>query len=133
MTPAQAPFQSPDTPPGLEHDPRFAQGLALFDSGSWYACHDAWEELWLETHGSERSALQGLLQIAVAHLHLERNNRNGAMILIGEGLGRLSPFGDHIFGLDLGPLKIVLEQRLRGLQGGGNGAAAPLPRLLGSP
>jgi predicted metal-dependent hydrolase len=117
----------------VENDPRFIHGLSLFNQGSWYACHDAWEELWLETNGSERSALQGLLQIAVAHLHLERNNRNGAMILIGEGLGRLSPFGDQIFGLDLGPLKIVLEQRLRDLQAGGNGAAAPLPRLRESP
>lgn len=132
MTPAQAPSHSSDTPPGVEHDPRFAEGLVLFDSCSWYACHDVWEELWLETHGSDRSALQGLLQIAVAHLHLERDNRNGAMILIGEGLGRLSPFGDHIFGLDLGPLKHVLEQRLRGLQGGGSGAADALPPLLGS-
>lgn len=120
MTPAAA---SP------EQDPRFQEGLELFNAAEWYRCHDCFEALWHETMAPERSALQGLLQIAVAHLHLERGNRNGATILIGEGLGRLAPYGDQALGLDLRPLKLALEQRLQALQRGEDGAADALPPL----
>jgi len=30
-------------------DPRFQQGLELFNAGEWYAAHDIFEELWHET------------------------------------------------------------------------------------
>ena len=113
-----------------ERDPRFQAGLELFNAADWYRCHDLFEELWHETMGPDRYALQGLLQIAVAHLHLERGNRHGAMLLIGEGLGRLGPYGDQALGLDLRPIKCVLDARLKALQRGEDGAAGPLPPLV---
>ncbi|MCP9916127.1 DUF309 domain-containing protein [Cyanobium sp. ATX 6F1] len=114
---------------GPERDPRFQEGLEWFNSADWYRCHDLFEELWHETVGPDRSALQGLLQIAVAHLHLERGNSNGATLLIGEGLGRLAPYGDHALGLDLQPFIKVLTARLQALQRGEVGAADALPPL----
>jgi len=76
----------------LGADPRFLAAVALFNSGDWYPCHDGFEELWHQTLGPDRDVLQSFLQIAVAHLHLERGNRRGATLLLGEGLGRLAPF-----------------------------------------
>ena len=60
-----------------EADPRFQQGLELFNAGEWYAAHDLFEELWHETADPERRSLQGILQVAVAQLHLQRGNRRG--------------------------------------------------------
>ena len=37
-------------------DPRFQQGLELFNAGEWYAAHDLFEELWHETADPERAA-----------------------------------------------------------------------------
>ena len=70
-------------------DPRFHEAVAQFNAADWYACHDGFEALWHETQGPMRPVLQGILQIAVAHLHRERGNDHGAMVLMGEGLGRL--------------------------------------------
>ena len=47
-------------------DPRFQQGVELFNAGEWYAAHDLFEELWHETADPERRSLQGILQVAVA-------------------------------------------------------------------
>ncbi len=71
-------------------DPRFAQGVELFNAAQWYEAHDVFEALWHETTDPERRWLQGVVQIAVAMVHLGRGNTNGAAILLGEGLGRLS-------------------------------------------
>ena len=99
-----------------EADPRFQQAIALFNSGEWYAAHDLFEELWHETSDPERRCLQGILQVAVAQLHLQRDNRRGATILFGEALGRLRRPGTPDFDLDLTDLCACVEQRLLALQ-----------------
>ena len=86
-----------------EEDPRFGQAVALFNTQEWYAAHDVFEEIWHETAEPDRRSLQGILQVAVAQLHLQRGNRRGATILYGEALGRLRRPGTPDFGLDLRP------------------------------
>jgi predicted metal-dependent hydrolase len=110
-------------------DPRFGEAVRLFNAGEWYACHDGFEELWHETQGPCRKVLQGILQIAVAHLHLERGNRRGATVLLGEGLGRLHSAGPAQLGLDLDQLRQQARARLQALQQEQDPTGLPLPRL----
>jgi predicted metal-dependent hydrolase len=105
-------------PTATADDPRFARGVALFDQGEWYTAHDVLEDLWHETSDPERRVLQGLIQIAVAQVHLQRGNVRGATILFGEGLGRLSGRADPDLGLDLPRLRERVSQRLKALQNG---------------
>jgi predicted metal-dependent hydrolase len=110
-------------------DPRLGEGVSHFNAGDWYLCHDCFEELWHETQGPMRPVLQGLLQIAVGELHLERGNVRGATVLMGEGLGRLQGCDVVSLGFDLHPLRAITARRLQTLQAGGDMAALPLPRL----
>ena len=111
-------------------DPRFGEAVRLFNAGEWYDCHDGFEELWHETQGPCRKVLQGILQVAVAHLHLERGNLRGATVLLGEGLGRLQAAGPEQFGLDLDLLRQQARDRLNALQQQRDPAALPVPKLL---
>ena len=125
----------PECPPGdgdWEANPQLAEAIVLFNRGEWYACHDLIEDLWHQCQGPDRQALQGLLQIAVAHLHLERGNLRGATVLLGEGLGRLKPYGNEALGLQLEPLLAAVSRRLQALQQGLEPGDGPLPQL-GSP
>jgi len=100
----------------LINDNRFQNAIDLFNSEKWYPAHDAFEELWHETHGSERNTIQAILQIAVAQVHLDSGNRNGATILFGEALGRLRKMSTPDLGLDLESLGECVKQRLYLLQ-----------------
>lgn len=115
----------------LLSDPRFGEAVALFNQGEWYACHDLFEALWHETAGPLRPLLQGILQIAVSQLHLERGNQRGATVLIGEGLGRLRGLDVHAAGLDIDALRQAASARLQLLQSGESIALAgqDLPTL----
>jgi predicted metal-dependent hydrolase len=113
----------------LQADPRLWQAVADFNAANWYACHDGFEALWHETQGPMRPVLQGLLQIAVAELHLERDNRRGATVLMGEGLGRLRHGHDEALGLALAPLRLLAADRLSALQQQADLQSLPLPRL----
>lgn len=113
----------------LMADPRFTEAVRLFNGRQWYACHDGFEELWHETQGPCRPILQGILQIAVAHHHLERGNLRGATVLLGEGIGRLRASGPSALGLDLERLRQAAAARLRALQHQENPLDEPCPCL----
>lgn len=99
-------------------DPRLALALASFNAGDWYAAHDHFEELWHETQGPMRTALQGVLQIAVANVHLESGNMHGATVLLGEGIGRLARVESDALGLDMMALRTLAVEQLQCLQQG---------------
>ena len=111
-------------------DTRLGEAIFLFNSGDWYACHDGFEALWHETAGPMRPVLQGILQIAVAELHLERGNCRGATILMGEGIGRLRACPPNALEIDLVALINSSMQRLLALQQQRSIEGLGLPRLV---
>ena len=111
------------------NDSRFEKGMKLFNSCQWYKSHDVFEEIWHETGGHERQLIQGILQVAVAQVHLENGNLNGATILYGEALGRLKKFHLTNFGLDIEGLSNCVSRRLEFLQIGKDLADCSLPVL----
>ena len=111
------------------NDSRFEIGMKLFNSCQWYKSHDVFEEIWHETGGPERQLIQGILQVAVAQVHLENSNLNGAMILYGEALGRLKRFHLANFGLDVEGLSNCVSRRLEFLQIGNDISDCSLPVL----
>lgn len=93
-----------------------AQAAALFDAGLGFEVHELLEPHWARAAEGERSALQGLIQIAVGYQHLANGNRVGARALLNEG--SLRARGHRLAGLDLEPFV---------------GAAAEAARRLAAP
>tara|TARA_Y100001968_G_scaffold241715_1_gene225303 strand:+ start:129 stop:509 length:381 start_codon:yes stop_codon:yes gene_type:complete len=111
------------------NDHRFEIGMKLFNSCEWYKSHDIFEEIWHETSGPDRQVLQGILQVAVAQVHLENGNINGATILYGEALGRLRLSKLDSLSLDIEKLCICVTKRLKCLQTGKDLSDCSLPML----
>ena len=59
--------------------PQAIQGLRLFNAGRYFEAHEALEEAWNAESGKVRDLYRGILQIAVAYLHILRGNYNGAV------------------------------------------------------
>lgn len=84
------------------HDPRFLEGIEHFNKQDFYSAHDAWESLWLERFGEEKSFLQGLILCAVALHHYGRNNLNGARSRFRLALERFEGYPEEFWDIDLG-------------------------------
>lgn len=55
-------------------DPRYAGYFALFNQQKFYEAHDILEDLWLpDRHGVNGSFYKGLIQLAGAFVHLQKN------------------------------------------------------------
>ena len=111
------------------NDSRFEIGMKLFNDCKWYESHDVFEEIWHETNGPQRQVLQGILQVAVAEVHLGNGNINGATILYGEALGRLKRYELDNLKLDINNLCEVITKRLEFLQMGKDISCCCLPVL----
>ena len=93
-----------------------AQGIAQFNSGEFYACHDTLEALWMEAQDPERRFYQGLLQTAVAYYHLGNGNWRGSVILLGEGISKLSDYFPSYGGWDIAMFLAANQSNLSALQ-----------------
>ncbi|MGB3755393.1 MAG: DUF309 domain-containing protein [Rivularia sp. (in: cyanobacteria)] len=119
--------------------PEFWQGVELFNTGQFYACHDTLEALWMESTEPDKSFYQGILQISVALYHLGNGNLKGAIILLGEGSNRLARYPSIYSQVDVDQLleqSIALLKALQQKQLEQNDSSSfeadtlPLPRVV---
>lgn len=85
----------------MEHDPRFLEGIELFNGGNYYKAHDPWESLWLERFGEEKDFIQGLILSTVAIHHYTRGNLRGARSRYRLAVDKLQKYPDVFWDVDL--------------------------------
>lgn len=115
-------------------DARLMRGVAAFNAGGFFAAHEIWEAVWLETVGPEKLLLQGLVQIAAGYAKAESGIRGGAIKLLARGLERVRPFGSTALGLTLEPFADGVEADLQRWRAAAEGTVkldlAQVPKLL---
>lgn len=82
-------------------DPRIDEGIALFNQGEYFACHDVFEDFWGELTCPEKPLFQGLIQAAVALFHFEEGNLGGARKMVTSCRVYLSPFAPVCGGMNI--------------------------------
>jgi predicted metal-dependent hydrolase len=110
----------------------FFQGVEQFNQQEFYACHDTLEALWMEALEPQKRFYQGILQIAVGCYHLGNLNWQGAVILLGEGIGRLRDYQPVYEAIDVTELLTQSVQLLKVLQEAGPEQVADLVKQLES-
>ena len=96
----------------------FDRGVAEFNTGYYFECHDTLEDMWTGIRGPSRDFFQGLIQVSVAFYHLGNGNLAGAESMSRRALKRFERYPDRYFGFDLaaqrGALRLLLEGIARG-------------------
>jgi predicted metal-dependent hydrolase len=112
--PGEPPSPSPtcgDQPPAaLRH------GIAQFNRGEYYQCHETLEDAWKAERAPIRQLYQGILQVGVALHHLRYGNYIGANKLLTLALGYLRQFVPACLGVDVARLIDDAEQLQARLQ-----------------
>lgn len=89
----------------------FFQGLLLFNAQrDFFEAHETWEDIWHIASGNRRKFYQGLIQIAVTLVHLQRNNRLGGERLHESVLERFDGLPAIFMGVDIKQLLAKYEQ-----------------------
>jgi uncharacterized protein len=86
-------------PPGL------LAGIAQFNAGAYWECHETLEEIWRVEPDPVRYLYQGILQVGVGFYHLRRGNYRGAVNKLTSGLACLAPSEPVCLGVDVARLR----------------------------
>lgn len=79
----------------------YERGIARFNALDFFEAHETWEDAWNGTSGQRRLFYQGLIQMAVTLVHLQRGNRLGVERVFERALGRWADLPADYMGLNL--------------------------------
>ncbi len=111
-------------------DARAAEGIRLVQTRDYFAAHEHLEAAVLGTEGPEAALYRVLLQLAVAYLHLERNNLRGARKMLLRLRGWLMPLPDVCRGVDIAQLRGHVKELQAALDGAALEPSAGIPAHL---
>jgi predicted metal-dependent hydrolase len=94
---------APPPEPSLDAEERAAlvKGIAEFNAGLFFECHDTLEDMWGGIRGPARDFFQGLIQVAVAYYHLGNGNAAGAESMMRRALKRFERYPSRYCGFDV--------------------------------
>jgi hypothetical protein len=78
-----------------------AAGVRRWDERRYFEAHELLEHVWRSAARSDKDLWKGVIQVAVAGVHLQRGNMLGARRLIGRALDRLEGLPDAHRGVDV--------------------------------
>jgi hypothetical protein len=81
------------------------EGVQLFNEERYWESHEALEYAWREAGGREKEALQGIILVAAALVHLQKNERRVALGVMGRAQDKLRRHHGELFGIDLDSIR----------------------------
>jgi uncharacterized protein len=89
--------------PSLDDEEKRAlvKGVAEFNAGLFFECHDTLEDMWAGVRGPSRDFFQGLIQVSVAYYHLGNGNTAGAESMMRRALKRFERYPERYCGFDV--------------------------------
>jgi hypothetical protein len=82
-----------------------ALGVDRWDARRYFEAHELLEHAWKHAPAADRDLWKGVIQVAVAAVHLQRNNRIGALRLLDRALVRLDAQPHVHRGIDVALLR----------------------------
>lgn len=94
----------------------YLYGIDLFNYGYWWEAHEALETVWVAVgRRTETGAfIQGLIQIAVAHLKWFQGFHDTAKRMASEGLEKMQLINGVYLGIEFGIFRATVESHFSG-------------------
>jgi uncharacterized protein len=100
------PYGTTDVPLTEDHDPRTVEealvlGAQLWGEQRYFEAHECLEHVWHAAPEDDRDLWQGVIQLAVTAVHVQRGNRVGALAMLDRVEARLGRYPDEHRGVDV--------------------------------
>jgi predicted metal-dependent hydrolase len=103
------------------YDPHYLEYFARFNRQEFFEAHEVLETLWHpQRQGANAQFYKGLIQLAGAFVHLQKNRLDPAAALFGLARANLRIFPGVHEGLEVDRVLEMIEEWLSRMQAGGN-------------
>ncbi|MBW8864010.1 MAG: DUF309 domain-containing protein [Verrucomicrobia bacterium] len=98
-------------------DPCYAGYFKLFNEQKFYEAHDILEHLWLpDRHGANGNFYKGLIQLAGAFVHLQKNRLKPSAALFKLAQANLAKYPPHHERLAIAKVQLLINKWLHALE-----------------
>ena len=94
--------------PPMHDEEAIRLGLDLFNQERYWESHEALESAWRNAQGDEKGILQGLILVAAALVHWQKNEKQVTLSVMKRARDKLAPHQKEYFGVNL----VALTDRL---------------------
>jgi uncharacterized protein len=120
-----------------EHEPDTVEqalelGRELWDQQRYFEAHECLELVWHAAPPDDEDLWQGVIQVAVAGVHLQRGNDHGAAALLDRAARRLAGYPDRHRGIEVADLRRAYDAAAAAVREG-RSASVELPRFPAAP
>jgi len=98
--------------PARREEETLREGIDLFNQERFWEAHEVLEEIWHPATGVERDIIQGLILMAAALVHYQKNEKAVCISILGRAMEKLGTL-DNFKGLDIKRLRAGIEQILK--------------------
>ena len=101
----------------IEKETGIQDGIFYFNNERFWECHEAFEGVWKECYGREKEIVQGIILLAVAFAHSQKNDYLIGLGMLGRAMEKLgnSPSVYHSIDVDRIREKITTMQESKTL------------------
>lgn len=109
------------------------KAIAQFNAGEFFEQHETFETLWRAEPGPIRQMYQGILQVGVAYLQIQRGNYDGARKIFQRAWQYLAVLPDVCRGIDIAQLRADAQAAQSELERLGPRRVSEFPREMMKP
>jgi hypothetical protein len=99
--------------PPVQYAEAISLGLSLFNEERYWESHEALESAWKNSSGNEKEVLQGLILVAAALVHWQKNEKDITLSVMKRAREKLAPHKAESFVVDTAALTSKLDKILR--------------------
>lgn len=92
------------------------EGIELFNDAGYFAAHDFFEDLWIDSSKENKFFYQGLVHISVGSFHLVSGNFEGALSQFSKGKTKLERYAPVFMKVDVGILVADIDNLISELK-----------------
>jgi predicted metal-dependent hydrolase len=93
-------------------DEALREGIDLFNQERFWEAHEVLEEIWHPATGVDRDTIQGLILVAAALVHYQKDQKSICVSILGRAREKLGAH-DHFKNVDIERLRAGIEQILK--------------------
>jgi hypothetical protein len=96
----------------IEKEQGIKDGIFYFNNERFWEAHEAWEGVWKKCYGEEKEVVQGIILVAVAFAHSQKNDDIIGIGMLGRALEKIGDFTGMYYNIDVDRIrKNITEMR----------------------
>ena len=101
----------------VERDLKIEESLILakkfFNEEKYWITHELLEGVWKKAYGDEKDLLNGLILVAAALVHYQKNEKDIALSIMRRALKKLTAANEKYFGIDVVSIKSQVSEMVK--------------------